>query len=221
MILWRPGVHDSDLRMLMGMLVMLMTPRPSLTLSGTEHGLQLLSLKLSQSPLQEKVGQCLYLSSKGRQTYSLCLHCFAVKEPQDPGGHGANDEGGQGDGHRNLHRDLNQGVAGLKNKSQNTQVNIVAKDKNMNKTYLGGEVCVPGLPRGPGRHLLLDDGLPVSLLQGVPGHGDDVQGAPDGDLLEAGLLVLVLSGAVQLRVNAPKDGHHCHHHCHHYHDHYR
>lgn len=65
---------------------------------------------------------------------------------------------------------------------------------------LGAEagVRLPGLSGD----LLLEDGL---LLQGVPGHRDDVERAPDGDLLEAGLLVVVLLGAVQLRVNTPVD----------------
>ena len=68
--------------------------------------------------------------------------------------------------------------------------------------YLGAEVCVVGLAPGPGCDLLLDDG-PLPLLQRVPGHGDDVQRAPDGDLLQTRLLVLVLSNTVKLRVDAP------------------
>ena len=67
--------------------------------------------------------------------------------------------------------------------------------------YLGVEVCVAGLALGPGCDLLLDDG-PLPLLQRVPGHGDDVQRAPDGDLLQGRLLVLVLSHTVKLRVDA-------------------
>ena len=74
----------------------------------------------------------------------------------------------------------------------------------MSKFYLGAEVCVAGLAPGPGRDLLLEDG-PLPLLQCVPSHGDDVQRAPDGDLLQARLLVLMLSHTVKLRVDAPVD----------------
>ena len=49
------SVSDDDLWRLVGLLVMLVTPRAALAPSWTQHWLQLLSLKLSQSSLQHQI----------------------------------------------------------------------------------------------------------------------------------------------------------------------
>ena len=97
-----------------------------------------------------------------------------MQEPEHTCGHGSHYEGGQGDGHRDLHRDLHQGVPGL-----------------------GGVVLLGVLLVCLLRHA---DGVGA---EGVPGDGDDVQGATHRDLLHAALLVLgALVLAICLRIYA-------------------